>query len=221
MLNNVIFILINFYFSHFINNEPNNLKSKSPYIFVVRFIGYFVIFYFFFPAYRGIVGQGGLVYSSFLENHFNIITGLTRILTNSANAILEILQYSTLQKNYHSLKIVNSPGISVNPSCLGWGVMSFWAAFTLANIGSIVFKLKWLLFGIISIMTLNITRIILIVLANHHKWSFISSLDHHLTFNIFSYLFIFLLTGFFIKNLGKYEMLEVNEKAKKYEISGV
>lgn len=171
--------------------------------------------------YRGLVGQGGMLYSSFLDHHLNIITGLSEFLTSSSNVILEIFQYSTFQRNYYSLKITNSPGIIVNPSCLGWGVMSFWAAFTLAHISSLSFKVKWLLIGIVAIIILNISRIILIVLANHHKWNFISSLDHHLTFNIFSYLFIFLLIVFFIKHLKKYEMLEPNKKAKEYEVSSL
>lgn len=168
-------------------------NQQEPYSYLLRFLFLFILFYFTFPFYRGIVGKGGLMYSSFIDKYVNLIEGLTTLLTSTAKGILQALDYSVSQKNYHTLRIMNSRGISVNPSCLGWGVMSFWAAFVIADVNSFNFKTKWLIIGLVSILTLNIVRIVLIALANHLNWSFITSLDPHQTFNLFSYGLLFLL----------------------------
>ncbi|MDB5248352.1 MAG: hypothetical protein JWQ40_2746 [Segetibacter sp.] len=178
---------------------------KSPFLFLIKFLLSFALLYYFFPFYRGITGPGGTFYSSFLDTYLNLVKGLTTFLTSTSKFLLEAFHYTVNQKNYHTIRIDHSNGISVNPSCLGWGVMSFWVAFVFANSGTWKHKFKWMSFGIVSIMILNITRITLIALANHHKWKTITSLDHHQTFNVFSYGCIFLLIYWYISLQKKYE----------------
>ncbi|HEX8277877.1 MAG TPA: hypothetical protein VF540_04250, partial [Segetibacter sp.] len=126
------------------NQVKRLLKHNSPYLFLIRFLASFFSLYLFFPWYRGVVGAGGRFHSSFFETHFNLIIGFTRFLTGSAKLLLETVGYSLHQKDYHSLQIGYSRGISVNPSCLGWAVMSFWIAFVFANVGSAKHRLKWI-----------------------------------------------------------------------------
>lgn len=179
--------------------------KSSPYLFIIKFLLCFFVLYLFFPFYRGVIAPDGRLYSSYLQSHFNLVIHFTRLLIGSARLVLESIGYSVFQKDYSSLRIGHSRGIHVNPSCLGWAVISFWIAFVFANAGSTIHKGKWLLTGIVSIIALNVLRIVLIILANYKSWATITSLDHHQTFNVASYVCIIILIFCYIKAQKKYE----------------
>ena len=197
------------------------LDKKSPYLFFIKYLLCFLGLYLFFPFYQGVTGPGGRIYSSFLDKHFNLVRSFTSFLTGSARLVLEALHYSARQINYHTIRIGYSRGISVNPSCLGWAVMSFWVAFVFANNGSLKHKLKWMLTGVVAIILLNIIRIALIALANHSDWKMITSLDSHTTFNIFSYGIIFILMYVYTRVQKKYEGNGRNGKKQNHKLSAV
>lgn len=179
--------------------------KKSPYVFLIKFLLCFFLLYLFFPLYWAVTGPGGTVYSPFLDNHLNIIRGLTRFLTGASRFFLEAFHYPVYQKDYHSLQIGSLGSVNINPSCLGWGVMSFWVAFVFANNGSAAHKLSWIFGGISFICLLNIARIIFITLAIHLQWKNVFYFDHHKTFNILSYGCIFMLMFWYIKVQKNYE----------------
>lgn len=189
---------------------PLNL---TPYRFIIRFLLLFTALYILFPFYWGITGKGGVFYSSFLAEYVDLIRFYSTALTKAAKAVLDVLGFETHQKQYNALRIAHSRGIVVNPSCLGWGVISFWIAFVIANEGNFWRKIKWLSFGVLAIVVINILRIALIALANHLEWNLITELDHHLSFNIVSYGFIFLLTIRYIASQRNYEK-HFNSKQK-------
>lgn len=174
-----------------------------------------------FPMYRGIVSAGGKFHSPFFESHFNFITVFTKFLIASAKLLLKVAGFELYQKNYHSLQIGSSRGISVNPSCLGWAVNSFWCAFVFANSGSIKHKLKWIVTGVVLIETLNVLRIALITVANHLNWSPVTSLDHHQTFNLASYLCIGSMMLCYIRAQKNYERNELAAKKTDHLLSSV
>ncbi len=196
-------------------------NKNSPYSFLIKFLFCFFILYFFFPFYRGITGVGGKMYSPFLDHHLNVVKGLTSFLTASSKLVLDALGYTVHQANYHTLRIGYSTGISVNPSCLGWSVTSFWIAFVFANFGSWKHKVKWMISGVASICILNITRIVLITLANHLHWQTITSLDHHQTFNVFSYGCIFILMYLYTKVQKKYDKIELKQQKQDNKLSTI
>lgn len=204
-----------------INQVKRLLKHNSPYLFLIRFLASFFSLYLFFPLYRGVVGEGGKIHSSFFETHFNLISGFTRFLIGSAKFVLEAFGYHLYQKDYHSLQIGYSRGISVNPSCLGWAVISFWIAFVFANSGSTKHRLRWMTGGVIVIVALNIVRIALITLANHLNWSPVTSLDHHQTFNLASYVCIAILILCYISVQKKYERHQFAGKQTGNRLSAI
>ncbi|HEX8355877.1 MAG TPA: exosortase/archaeosortase family protein [Segetibacter sp.] len=197
------------------------IDTKSPYWFIIKFLLCFFVLYFFFQFYFGVTGKGGRFYSPFLDAHLNFIKGLTGFLVVPSKYVLQVLDYDVVQNNYHTLRIGHSRGISVNPSCLGWKVMSFWVAFVFANAGTWKHKLKWITAGLCAIIVLNITRIVLITLANHHKWKPITSLDHHDTFNVLSYGCIFISMFLYVRAQKKYEAIQFYEQPEKRTISSV
>jgi exosortase/archaeosortase family protein len=173
--------------------------KKYAFLFLLKFLGLFLVLYLFLPFYQGITGVGGKMYVRFLDEHVNLVQGFTLFLTGSAKILLQAFDLHVSQINYHVLRIEDSRGISVNPSCLGWGVMSFWIAFVFANEGTWRQKLKWMLLGVSSICLLNIARIALIAAANHFRWTVITSLDPHQVFNVLCYACIFILMYLYLK----------------------
>jgi len=198
-----------------------SFDSNPPYIFLVKFLLCFLILYLFFPFYRGITGVGGKIYFPFLDHHFNLIKGLSSFLTGCAKLILQLMHYEVNQQSYNTLRIAYSGGIRVNPSCLGWGVMSFWIAFVYPNSGNWRLKLKWMIIGVTSICILNIIRITLIAAAIHHHWQTITSLDYHQTFNVGSYGCVFILVYLYIQVQKKYQSIDFKRKQQKDKFSAV
>lgn len=196
------------------------IDKKTPYSFVIRFLGFFLLIYSIFPLYRGLVGPGGYVYSTFFDHYLNLIRGFTFILVQPAKAVLLLFDYEVVERNYHSLRIIGSPGISVNPSCLGWGVMCFWAAFIYANKGTLSHKWKWAIIGLSAIALLNISRIIFILLASHYRWPAITSLDYHQSFNLASYICIAILVLFYLRVQRKYD-IRYEGKASYHAVSPI
>jgi exosortase/archaeosortase family protein len=181
-----------------------HIDKLAPYAFIIKFLFLFAFLYLLFPFFRGIVAPGGTFYSSFAQHYVNPVKGLTSFITSGARVVLEMLNYETLQRNYSTLRIASSRGIVVSASCLGWGVMSFWAAFVVANKGDWQHKLKWLVIGISSILLLNILRISMVALGNHFSWDTIIN-DHHLIFTILSYSLVILMILWFITVQNKHE----------------
>jgi exosortase/archaeosortase family protein len=88
--------------------------------------------------------------------------------------------------------MVNGRGIKIVYSCVGYGIMSFWIAFVVASAATFKKKAFWLIFGLLFIWLLNITRMSLLLVATNKGWKMPLGLDHHTWFNIFAYLFIFI-----------------------------
>lgn len=88
-------------------------------------------------------------------------------------------------------------------SCLGIGIFSFWGAFIIANEGTALNKLKWVLIGTLTIWLINVGRIVLLLLAHNNKWVSPININHHTMFNIVAYGAIFLLMYAFDRSQKK------------------
>jgi exosortase/archaeosortase family protein len=106
-------------------------------------------------------------------------------------------------------------GVSVVYSCLGFGVMSFWVAFVVANNGSALKKIIWVTAGLFSLWCINVIRISMVLLAANKHWKFPLGLDHHTWFNIVAYLFIFIMMYFYDRSFKE----NVNPKSSKGDMA--
>ncbi|MBK7434330.1 MAG: exosortase/archaeosortase family protein, partial [Chitinophagaceae bacterium] len=93
----------------------------------------------------------------------------------------------------YSLKIVNGSAVHIGYSCIGYGVMSFWLAFVIANTGSFGRKTAWVIGGSLVIWLINILRICLFLLSLNKKQSMPFGLENHDFFNITAYIAIFVM----------------------------
>ncbi len=88
-------------------------------------------------------------------------------------------------------------GVHVVYSCIGYGVMSFWLSFILANQLSLKRKIKWIVGGLLMIWIINVVRISLMLVAVNEKWQSPFNFDNHTWFNIVAYIAIFTMMYFF------------------------
>lgn len=173
------------------------LIKKYPFIiYLVKFIGIFSILYFGTIGLIGLVAPGGY-YSPFIAHYFNYVPLLRYSLLQGAKAFLSIAGFDTYTKDIYTLKLSNGIGVHVGYDCLGYGVLSFWAAFIIANKGSWLKKSKWLFGGLLLIWFINVIRISMLLIAINKHWSTPFGFDHHTWFNISAYSCIFLMIYIF------------------------
>ena len=189
----------------FLANE--RINSFLKYFF--KFVIIFCIFYFGTIAIIGLAAPGGY-YVAFIDHYFNYISWLRSSLLYAARAIVFIAGFETYVWNIYTLRIQNGRGVHIGFDCLGYGVLSFWAAFIIANKGSWIKKAKWIAGGFFLIWMINVLRISFLLIAINKHWAMPLGLDHHTWFNIAAYSCIFILIYFFARSdkqllSGQYE----------------
>ena len=100
--------------------------------------------------------------------------------------------------NEYDLLVAGHGILQLAYSCLGLGVISFFAAFVLSYPKKWKSKIIFLTSGILGIEFLNVIRFVLLALFwnKHHN----HILDHHTIFNIFIYLIIAITLYVWVKN---------------------
>lgn len=164
----------------------------------VRFIGIFVILYFFNLFYIGITSKGGGFYSPFLDHYLNYIVWFRNSILYTSNFIAHLFGLPSYVADLYTLKAYDL-SVTMVYSCLGLGIMSFWIAFILADNTGWQKKLSWGITGIVFIWLINCFRVALLLLALKNNWQVNKYMDHHDLYNIVSYLLILLLIYFYYK----------------------
>ncbi len=173
-----------------------NDGSASPLRFVFRFIVLFLLFYAFNLFYYGITSPGGH-YSPFLDHYLNYIQGLRSLLLYVSTGLLKLLGFTAIRNDYELL-VAGHSSIWIVYSCLGLGVISFFAAFVLAFPKPLKRKIIFLVTGIFAIEFLNVIRFMLLALywnKNENK-----IIDHHTIFNIIIYIIVAISLYFWVKS---------------------
>ncbi len=184
------------------------MKPFLKYLF--KFIGIFCLLYFCTIAFIGLTAPGGY-YIPFFDHYFNYVSWLRSSLLYGARAVLSIAGFETYVWNIYTLRIQNGRGVHIGFDCLGYGVLSFWVAFIIANAGSWMKKAKWMVGGFLLIWLINVLRISFLIIAVNKHWFMPLGLDHHTWFNIAAYGCIFTMIYFFDRS-GKREMLGQYER---------
>jgi exosortase/archaeosortase family protein len=176
--------------------ETIPIRKNGVVKFVITFLLLFVFFYYFNIYFFGITSPGNH-YSSFLADHLNYISALRNILLKSSAGILNALGFGAISNEYQLL-VAGHGTLQVVYSCLGLGVISFFAAFVLSYPKKWKKKIIFLIAGTIAIELLNILRFVLLAIFWNKKENHI--VDHHTLFNIFLYLIIAISLYFWVKN---------------------
>lgn len=177
----------------------NLLQDKHFTRFVVKFLLLFALFYGGTYLVIGLAAPGGL-YSSFIEHYFDYVSWLKYSLMKGAAVVASFFGYQTIEEPGFLVRVVKARGVIVAYDCVGYGVLSFWAAFILANKIHFRKKLAWLLVGLLLLWAINVLRIGLFLVAINKKWAMPLGWDHHTWFNIFAYTAIFIMIWLFDRN---------------------
>jgi exosortase/archaeosortase family protein len=171
-------------------------KSKyNPIRFAILFVALFACFYYFNIFFLGLTTPGNH-YSPILTEHLNYIQWLRWLLLNASKQALLALGFTTVT-NDMDLLVAGHSHLRLEYSCLGMGIMSFLAAFTIAFPKPIKEKLIFFIAGVLITQLLNIVRLVL--LALYWKPQDNQILDHHTIFNTVVYLIITAGLYFWIK----------------------
>jgi len=165
------------------------ILQNPTYRFLTLFLSLFVIFYYFNLFVIGVCTPGGF-YIAFADQYLNYIELLQNVLLRCTVAILNSLGYHTFTMD-NWLQVTGKGGFILAYACLGYGVMSFFAAFVIAYPKPIKSKYIFLPAGLIFIQMLNITRFVL--LALYWRGSLLRGIiDHHDLFNLILYAILIL-----------------------------
>lgn len=171
-------------------------KTNISYRFLFNFLGLFTLFYGFHIFYIGVTTKGD-VYFSFLDQHLNYIELWRQFSISTSAQILKNLGY-IIHVNNTGLSVENHSGFKLIYSCLGYGIMSCFAAFVISYPKSIRSRLIFLIIGLIAIQLLNIARFVLISI--YYKSYSSVNIDHHTTFNFVLYTLLFGITYFWLNH---------------------
>ncbi len=163
---------------------------------MAKFIAIFCILYYSTIGLIGVAAPGGY-YVPFINHYFNYVSWLRSSLLYGARFVMLIAGFETYVWDIYHLQVINGRGVHIGFDCLGYGIMSFWAAFILANEGNFIKKIKWLLGGLLLIWLINVLRISLLLVAVNKQWPMPLGLDHHTWFTIVAYFCIFTMIYFF------------------------
>lgn len=188
------------------NNFFQALKKHGFIWFAFKFLCLFCVFYFGCLAIIGLSAKDGY-YSPFVSNYMDVVSWISYSLVWGTQGFVYLLGFETYTLPNFVVRITGGSGVRIAYDCVGYGVMSFWAAFILATAASWISKLKWLVGGLILLWLINVTRIGLLLIAYNKKWAMPFGIDHHTWFNIVAYATIFLMMYFFDR---KYQIILMN-----------
>lgn len=152
---------------------------------------FFLWFLLLYGGMQGLIGMtvpGGRFQANAIAGFLDIPSGLRYSLLKGAQILLDLLNMDSYISNGHHLRLVDGRGVRMVYSCMGYGIMSFWAAFALAFSPTLTKAFKWLLFGWIYIWSVNVIRIAGLVIATNKNWPMPFQIDHHAWFNLAVYL---------------------------------
>lgn len=170
---------------------------------VLIFLLLFGILYGGLDAWIGLTIPGGKFDSPWLAKHADFPSLLRYSLLRSAGGLLDLLNIDTYILDSYHLRVVNGRGVRMVYSCMGLGIMSFWAAFAAAFAVGKKHGLIWVVFGLLVIWSVNVIRVASLVLATNRDWPMPFNLDHHTWFNIAVYSCIGIMIYFYDKHARK------------------
>jgi exosortase/archaeosortase family protein len=173
--------------------------NKLAQNYIVKFLLLFSFFYFGTSALIGVCTKGGY-YISFADEYLDYVSLLRKSILLASKFLLGLLGYKTEIEGEYVLTMINGKGVRIVYSCLAYGVMSFWAAFVIANNITMKKKIFWVITGIFSIWLINVIRIAALVLSRNNIIHIFKHVSHHTMFNIVAYGFIFFLIYLFDRN---------------------
>jgi len=177
-----------------------NLFKNEGFLFIVKFLCLFTLFYYFNLFFISITSKVDNGFYVFLKQNLDYIDWLRYSILHSSEAFSRLIGIKCHVQNAFEIRLdTKALGLLMVYQCLGYGIMSFWAAFVIANSTTLLKKIYWLLIGWVVIWVINCLRVTVLLAALQNNWPISKYVDHHTMFNIVAYGFILLLIFIYIK----------------------
>ncbi|RYZ19140.1 MAG: exosortase/archaeosortase family protein [Chitinophagaceae bacterium] len=164
--------------------------------YVGRFLLRMIVFYLVFRSINwlwvGLVTPEGY-YSSFIDQYLDYVNVVKFSILKVGTLFSSVVGVPAIFINDSLVQVSNGGQIEMAWACCGLEIMSFWAAFVLADTTSKSVKLWWGLGGLFCLWFINCCRIMLLLLAKEYRWEQLLNLDQHFLFNVVAYSFVFML----------------------------
>lgn len=177
------------------------LKDKTFLGFTIKFLVIFSILYLGTKAVIGLAVPGNH-YSYFTDHYFDYISGIKNTLLFGVKNLLRLFSLPTVYISDYGIRITGGRGVIVSLSCVGYGVYSFWLAYSLAKENPWKRKILWAFGGLLLLWLINVIRITALLYTINHDQSMPLGIDHHTWFNIFAYMAIFVMIYFYERTHG-------------------
>jgi len=183
-------------------NQSTVFNDKKLWIYLIKFAAIFCLCYYGTLAVIGLASPAGW-YSPFVEKHLDYISWIKLSLMHATGFLLSLFHIPTEIGPGFLIRFPHGRGVIIAMDCVGYGVYSFWIAFVAANNGKLLKKILWIILGLLALWFINTVRITLFLTSLNKGWPMPLGLDHHSWFNIFAYIFIFLMIWLYDKSLKK------------------
>jgi exosortase/archaeosortase family protein len=184
------------------NKSPSALtRILEPFRFPILFGTSFLVLYGFNLVFIGFTTKAGY-YFGYIDKHLNYIQAWRSFTIQMTSKTLQTLGYEVYTTTTQ-LQVFHYGGFNLMNSCLGYGIMSLFAAFVISypvttsyqtkdcrSQSRAASKLIFLFTGVLLIECMNLLRFV--ALAILWKAETFPGIDHHLLFNCFVYIVIFL-----------------------------
>jgi len=179
------------------------LKPGSTKADIFRFLFKLILFYlvlnYFFMACQGLTVPGGRFYSPFILEHLDFISPFRKFLLWGGARFASLIGYPSGYTDYN-LFVYGGSRVRMVYSCLGFSLMSAYAALVLAWPAKWFYQVISLAIGWITIILLNMVRLGgLAVLYTTGNYGFFKYINHHDLFNIIVLVAAFLMFAIHIK----------------------
>ena len=176
-----------------------SLFKHAEIAYFFKFLVFMPLLYYFNIFYIAITDSNGQLYSSFLDNYLNYISWLRFSILHTANWIVQGFELTSYISDIYTLSVLQGPGVIIGYTCLGYGVMSFWIAFILAQDDNWQKKATWCLVGVVGIWFINCWRVAILLIALAKEWEVNKYINHHDMFNVVVYALIIMLIYMYYK----------------------
>lgn len=170
--------------------------------FIIRLLAFYLVFRSVNWLWVGLITPEGY-YSAFIDHYLDYVTIIKESILQTGKLIAAATGVSSRLMDGSILQVENGGELRMAWACCGLEVMSFWAAFALADTTKVKTKLVWCFGGLFCIWLINCIRVAFLVVAKENKWQEVLQLDQHDLFNAIAYALVILLMFIYYKKNQK------------------
>lgn len=165
-------------------------KLNKALKFLISFFALFILLYGLNYFFVGLTIPGGY-YNEWIANHVDYVSAYRSLILNGASIFTDIAGFDNYVNKYE-LRIPGISRVRMVYSCIGFNILSFWLAFTLAYPQPLKKKLLYCISGIFLITLMNMMRVAGLAMIRSISSLRHTQFNHHMLFNIIVYAIIFM-----------------------------